>query len=71
MMNILCASLGLEKDQRTHSAGTYFVGQGDNVLDVLGSFKQSLHYKSRSTPGEAETSPTSRHSKSSRYTFAG
>eukprot|EP00975_Prorocentrum_lima_P038503 8091728-Prorocentrum_lima.AAC.1 len=34
--------------------GTFFVGQGHNVLEVLGRFSSSMHYKTRNTPGEPE-----------------
>eukprot|EP00975_Prorocentrum_lima_P031013 6511859-Prorocentrum_lima.AAC.1 len=33
--------------------GTYFVGQGHYVLEVLERFSFSMHYKPGSTPGGA------------------
>eukprot|EP00975_Prorocentrum_lima_P065486 12903745-Prorocentrum_lima.AAC.1 len=35
--------------------GTYFVGQGHYVLEVLELFSSSMHYKTRHTPGEPES----------------
>eukprot|EP00975_Prorocentrum_lima_P050730 10629747-Prorocentrum_lima.AAC.1 len=35
--------------------GTYYVGQGHYVLEVLERFSSSMHYKPRSTPGEPES----------------
>eukprot|EP00975_Prorocentrum_lima_P042660 8960752-Prorocentrum_lima.AAC.1 len=35
--------------------GTYFVGQGHYMLEVLERFSSSMHYKTRNTPGEPES----------------
>eukprot|EP00975_Prorocentrum_lima_P070915 12934754-Prorocentrum_lima.AAC.1 len=37
-----------------HEEGTWFVGQGHYVLEVLERFSSSMHYKNRNTPGELE-----------------
>eukprot|EP00975_Prorocentrum_lima_P036118 7598087-Prorocentrum_lima.AAC.1 len=37
--------------------GTYFVGQGHYILEVLERFSSSMHYKTRNTLGEQESLP--------------
>eukprot|EP00975_Prorocentrum_lima_P061306 12851484-Prorocentrum_lima.AAC.1 len=38
-----------------HEEGTFFVGQGHYVLEVLERFSSSMHYKNRTNPGEPES----------------
>eukprot|EP00975_Prorocentrum_lima_P028111 5907181-Prorocentrum_lima.AAC.1 len=35
--------------------GTYLVGQGHCMLEVLERFSSSMHYEARNTPGEPES----------------
>eukprot|EP00975_Prorocentrum_lima_P015196 3221601-Prorocentrum_lima.AAC.1 len=38
-----------------HEEGTFFVGQGHYVLEVLERSSSSMHYKNRNTPGAPES----------------
>eukprot|EP00975_Prorocentrum_lima_P010062 2144812-Prorocentrum_lima.AAC.1 len=35
--------------------GTYFVGQGHYIVEVLETLSSSMHYKTPNTPGEPES----------------
>eukprot|EP00975_Prorocentrum_lima_P049866 10433492-Prorocentrum_lima.AAC.1 len=41
--------------------GTYFVGHGCYILEVLERFSSSMHYKTRNTPGEPESFSKNKH----------